>query len=67
MFNRYLTPFAAVPHLIFAALVAMIVSVIVALLGKRTRRERLLHSGWFFVCSIASVIAGSWAMFLIHG
>jgi hypothetical protein len=67
MFDRYLVPFTAIPHLVFAALLALAVSAIVGLLGKRTRRERLLHSAWFFTCSMASVIAGSWLMFLIHG
>lgn len=67
MFDRYLTAFDAVPHLVFAALAAMVVAAIVALLGKRTGRERALHSGWFFACLMASVICGSWVMFLIHG
>ncbi len=62
MFDRYLVPFAAIPHFAFAALLAL-----VGLLGKRTRRERLLHAAWFFMCCMASVIAGSWLMFLIHG
>jgi hypothetical protein len=67
MFDRYLTPFGAIPHLLFAAILALIVATVIAFLGKRTMRERLLHSGWFFTCSIATVIAGSWVMFLIHG
>ncbi len=67
MFDRYLTPFSPVPHLLFAAILALIVATLIGFLGKRTRRERLLHSAWFFACSIATVIAGSWAMHLIHG
>ena len=67
MFDRYLTAFAAIPNLQFAALLALIVSVLISLLGKRSIRERILHSAWFFSCSLAAVIAGSWLMFFIHG
>ena len=67
MFDRYLTPFAAIPHLVFCAVLAIVISAIAALPGKRTRHERTYHAVWFFTCSIASVIAGSWLMFLIHG
>jgi len=67
MFDRYLTPFTAIPHLLFAAVLALIVAGLMALLGQRTIPERLLHSAWFFGCSLATVIAGSWAMYLIHG
>jgi len=67
MFDRYLTPFSAIPHPLFAALLALTVAVLIGFLGRRTRRERLLHSAWFFTCSIATVIAGSWVMHLIHG
>ena len=67
MFDRYLTPFAAIPHLLFAAALALAISAVVGLLGTRPGRERVLHSAWFFACSMASVVAGSWVMFLIHG
>ena len=67
MFDRYLLPFSGIPHLLFAALLAIAVSVIVGFLGKRKRSERVLHSVWFFTCSVASVIAGSWLMRFIHG
>jgi hypothetical protein len=67
MFDRYLTLLAAIPHLLFAAVLALIFSASVGLFGKRTIRERLLHSAWFFMCSLATLIAGSWAMYLIHG
>ena len=66
MFDRYLTPFTGMPHLLFTALLALIISATVGSLGKRPRRDRLLHSAWFFACSMGSVLAGSWAMFLIH-
>ena len=67
MFDRYLTPFAGIPHLLFAALLALIVAGSVALFDKRTIRERLLHSAWFFTCSMGAVVAGSWVMYFIHG
>lgn len=67
MFDRYLVATSAIPHLVFTALLGLVVSTAVGFLGKRTRRERILHAGWFFGCAMASVIAGSWVMLLIHG
>jgi hypothetical protein len=43
------------------------ISAVVATLGRRTMRERLSHACWLFVSCVASVIAGSWIMYLIHG
>ncbi len=67
MFDRYLVSFGAMPHLLFTALLALTISALVGRLGKRTRRERLVHGVWFFACSMAAVIAGSWLMFIVHG
>jgi len=67
MFDRYLVPFTGIPHFLFTAALALVVAFVVASLGKRTMRERLLHAVWFCGCSVAAVIAGSWIMFLIHG
>lgn len=66
--NRMMVLFAAtMPHLILAALLALAISALSALLGRRSKRERLYHAGYLFVCCIASVVAGSWFMYLVHG
>jgi hypothetical protein len=58
---------AGVPHLILTALLAIVISGMIALFGHRSTRERVYHAGYLFVCCIASVVAGSWFMYLIHG
>jgi len=58
---------ASLPHLIVTALLALAISGLIALLGRRSRRERLYHAGYLFVCCMATVVAGSWFMYLIHG
>lgn len=52
------------PLLVFLA--AALLSVIVSLLGKRTRRQRFAYSTYLLVTSIGAVIAGSWLMRLIE-
>ena len=63
--NRIFLLVSAVPHPVLTALLAMTVAGIVALLGKRSRRERAYHAVWLFGCCIASVVAGSWLMYLV--
>jgi hypothetical protein len=58
---------ATVPHLILTALLAIVISGVIALLGRRTARERVYHAGYLFVCCMATVVAGSWLMYLVHG
>ena len=58
---------AQMSHLIFTALLAIVISAVIALLGRRTRRERVYHAGYLFVCCMATVVAGSWAMYFVHG
>jgi hypothetical protein len=65
--NRIFLLLGAVPHPVLIALLAMAVSGIAALLGKRSRRERVYHAGYLFAGCIAGVVAGSWIMYLIHG
>lgn len=48
-------------------LLALAISAVVATLGRRNMGERLSHAGWLFVSCMASVIAGTWIMYLIHG
>jgi hypothetical protein len=58
---------ARVPHLIFTVLLAALISCVVALLGNRSRQERLYHAAYLLVSCVASVVAGSWIMYLVHG
>jgi hypothetical protein len=63
--NRIFLLLSAIPHPVLTALLAMTIAGITALLGKRSRRERLYHAAWLFTCCIASVVAGSWLMHLV--
>jgi hypothetical protein len=56
-----------VPHLTFTLLVALLLSVVMALLGKRSPRERLYAAVYVFLCCAVATVAGSWGMYLIHG
>jgi|HubBroStandDraft_2_1064218.scaffolds.fasta_scaffold1153046_2 hypothetical protein len=58
---------AGIPHLVLTALLAMVISGVVALLGRRSARERVYHAGYLFLCCVVSVVAGSWFMYLVHG
>jgi hypothetical protein len=58
---------ARMPHLVFTALLAMVISGMIALLGGRSGREKLYHAGYLFVSCMATVVAGSWIMYLVHG
>lgn len=56
-----------IPHLLLTALLAIVISGMIALLGRRSARERVYHAGYLVVCCMASVVAGSWLMCLVHG
>jgi hypothetical protein len=58
---------AKMPHLIFTMLLALVISGMIAMLGGRTARERVYHAGYLFVSCMATVVAGSWFMYLLHG
>lgn len=58
---------AKIPHLVLTVLFALVIAGVVTMLDKRSRREKMCHGSWVFVCSIASVVAGSWVMYLVHG
>lgn len=55
------------PHLAFTLLLAILLSVALALLGRRSLAERLCLATYSFLCCIGTVVAGSWVMYLIHG
>ena len=54
-------------RLTFTLLVAVLLSVAMALLGHRCLRERLKVATYLFLSCAMTILAGSWAMFLIHG
>ena len=55
------------PHLEFTLLLAVLLSVGMAALGKRSARERLYAAIYVFLCCVAATVAGSWGMYLVHG
>jgi hypothetical protein len=55
------------PHLAFTLLLAVLLSVALALLGRRSLVERLYLAAYSFLCCVVTVVAGSWIMYLIHG
>src|ERR1017187_5988664 len=55
------------PHLEFTLLLAVLLSVGMAALGKRSPRERLYAAIYVFLCCVAATVAGSWGMYWIHG
>ena len=54
------------PHLEFTLLMAVMLSAALALVGKRTRAERVYAGVYRLLCCCAAVAAGSWGMWLIH-
>jgi hypothetical protein len=48
-------------------LCAMGMAAVAAVPGKRPLRARSVYSGYLAAMGVASVIAGSWAMYWIHG
>jgi len=60
-------PMTGLPHLVRTILLALAISAVVATLGRRNMRERASHACWLFASCVATVIAGSWIMYLIHG
>jgi hypothetical protein len=55
------------PHLAFTLVVAILLSIATALLGRRSVAERLYLSAYLFLCCVFTTVAGSWVMYLIHG
>jgi hypothetical protein len=54
-------------HPLFTLLLAALISTAVVLNGKQTPREKIFHSVWVFLSCITATVAGSWAMYFIHG
>jgi len=67
----WLTPFlkfsADYAHPVVTIFSALIVAIVAALLGQGATRARVNYAAYIAGCCIAVVIAGSWAMRLIHG
>jgi hypothetical protein len=55
------------PHFAFTLLLALLLSVGLALIGEQSLRERVYSAIYRFACCLALTVAGSWAMYLIHG
>jgi hypothetical protein len=55
------------PHLTFTLLVAVLLSVVLSLLGKRSVHERVYVATYIFLSCAAATVVGSWTMYLLHG
>jgi hypothetical protein len=55
------------PHLMFSLLVAVLLSLAMALIGNRSLRERLYVATYLLLCFAVTTLVGGWAMYLIHG
>jgi len=55
------------PHLPFTLLAAILLSAAMALLGRRSGRERVAAAIYGFLCCVIVTVAGSWIMYWIHG
>jgi hypothetical protein len=55
------------PHLTFTLLVAVLLSVALSLLGRRSAHERVHAAIYIFLTCVSATVAGSWAMYLLHG
>jgi hypothetical protein len=66
----WLTPLlrlsAGFPHPLVTIVAAMAIAICAALLGQGRWRARVNYAAYLSVCSVLSVIAGSWAMYFIH-
>lgn len=54
------------PHPVFTLLCAVLLSLAMAAVERRTPRERLIAGVRFFVCCLVTVFAGGWLMHWIH-
>jgi hypothetical protein len=54
------------PHLTFTLLAAALLASAMALEGRRPVRERLYIGIYRFLCCLATILIGSWSMYLIH-
>ena len=54
-------------HLEYSILLALLISAVLAMLGKRSVRERFCVAAYMFLCCALATVAGSWGMYLIHG
>ncbi len=55
------------PHLAFTLLTAVLLSVVLSLLGRRSVHERLYVATYIFLGCAAATVIGSWTMYFIHG
>jgi hypothetical protein len=54
-------------HLTFTLLVAVLLSAVLSLLGKRGVHERIYVATYIFLSCAAATVVGSWTMYLLHG
>jgi hypothetical protein len=55
------------PHLPFTLLVAVLLSLAMALMGRRSLQERMYAATYVLLSCAVTTLLGSWVMYLIHG
>ena len=54
-------------HFGYSLMLAVMLSAALAMLGRRSGRERLCVAGYTFLCCLLATVAGSWGMYFLHG
>jgi len=54
-------------HFSLTLFLSALIAIAIALLGQRTKRDRIHHAVYTFLICLTSTVAAAWAMRLIHG
>jgi hypothetical protein len=60
-------PSVNLSHFEASLLFALLTSIVLGVVTKRTDRERLRYAAYCFVCFLAAIFGLSWLMYLGHG
>jgi hypothetical protein len=60
-------PKMTLSHLEASILFALLASVVMGIVTKRTERERLMYGVYCFVCFVGALFGLGWLMYLGHG
>jgi len=56
-----------ISHFLWTLLLTLLLSAVTAMTGDRTTRDRAYAAAYTFLSCTFIVVAGSWAMYWIHG
>ncbi len=60
-------PKMTLSHFEASLLCALLTSIVLGVITKRTDRERIRYAAYCFACFIAAIFGLSWLMYLGHG